>query len=590
MAFRTADLIKETSTSTGIGALTLLGARTPGRPFSATCANGDTFEYCITHATLNEYEIGLGTYSTTGPTITRTTIYASSNSGSAVSFSAGVKNVDLVQPSYTILSPAGNAVAATISTANLVLGVGDMFNASSTGTITTISFDTVLMSDRLGRRAVIRFTAVRTITHNASTLILPTGANITTAIGDTCEVESLGGGTGVRMLWYTRANGRPLSLPTDGLTGILRADSGTLSVDTDVTDTVSTATTGAQGKVALATNADVLTGTNASLAVTPDALAAIWEAGVDNTGGATITLGDGGYFNLITSTTTITAFAFTTDKAGRRAQIRFNTARVLTHNATSLILPFGGANITTEVGDKCVVTSLGSGNFIVTDYERGDGRTILGFTDPNIYEMYDDFEGGVIATPIYPWTETNSAAGTNSRQVAADHPGILRLTTGAVSGNNKRLHLGVGVSDGIFTPTSMQRFSWVVRIPTITTVVVRLGLMQDISATSGGTAGAYFEFDPVSSANWRYITRQASASTANNALAVTANNWYVLEAKRLGTGNWEFWVNGSLRATNSATLPTTTCNFGCFLSTVTAAARNVDLDMAGIRSTAQRFT
>lgn len=341
---------------------------------------------------------------------------------------------------------------------------------------------------------------------------------------------------------------------------------------------------------ARATNAETLTGTDAVKATTPDGVAAIWEKGTDNTGGATITLGDGGMFDLITSTTAITAFAFTNDKAGRTARIRFQTSRVLTHNATTLILPFGGSNITTEVGDTCDVWSLGGGNFIVGNYERADGRNVRGMADPNVYDLYDDFEGGLISTPIYPWAETSSASGTNTRSVVAGHPGILGVTTGIVSGNNKRLHLGVGVADAILTPAGVQRFSWVVRIPTITTIVVRLGVMQDLSAANGGTAGAYFEFDPTLSANWRYVTRQASASTVANALVVTAGNWYVLEARRLGSGNWEFWANNVLRATNVATLPTTNCNFGAFVSTATAAARSVDLDMAGLRSLTQRFT
>lgn len=340
-----------------------------------------------------------------------------------------------------------------------------------------------------------------------------------------------------------------------------------------------------------ATNAETLTGTDAVKATTSDGVAAIWEKGTDNAGTSTITMGDGGMFDLITSTTAITAFAFTNDKAGRTARIRFLTSRVLTHNSTSLILPFGGANITTEAGDTCDVWSLGGGNFVLGNYERADGRNVRGMADPNVYDLYDDFEGNVTATPIYPWTETSSAAGTNTRAaIVAGHPGVLTLVTGITSGNNKRLHLGTGVADGIFTPTGVQRFAWVVRIPSITTVAVRLGLMQDLSAGSGGTAGAYFEFDPTLSANWRYVTRQASASTVNNALAVTAGNWYVMEARRLGSGNWEFWVNNVLRATNSATLPTTNCNFGCFLSTATAASRSVDLDMAAVRSLTQRFT
>lgn len=93
--------------------------------------------------------------------------------------------------------------------------------------------------------------------------------------------------------------------------------------------------------------------------------------GTDNAGGAAITLGDGNAFNLITSTTTITSFAFTNDFAGRRAFLIFLTSRTLTHNATSLILP-GLSNIVTQAGDVCEIVSLGSGNFRVIDYVKAN--------------------------------------------------------------------------------------------------------------------------------------------------------------------------------------------------------------------------
>jgi hypothetical protein len=53
------------------------------------------FEYVIEHTTANEWEVGLGTYSSSN-VFARTKVYASSNSGSAVSFAAGTKNVMLV--------------------------------------------------------------------------------------------------------------------------------------------------------------------------------------------------------------------------------------------------------------------------------------------------------------------------------------------------------------------------------------------------------------------------------------------------------------------------------------------------------------
>lgn len=146
---------------------------------------------------------------------------------------------------------------------------------------------------------------------------------------------------------------------------------GTKNVDlivdaTDLNTFDRAATTSLKGQVVLAATTDVLTGTDAAEAVTSDALAALWEKGADNTGGATITLGDGYQFDLITSTTTITALAFTTDKAGRMALLRFATARQVTHNGTSLISPTG-ANLLMSAGEFLLVESLGSGNFRIIE-------------------------------------------------------------------------------------------------------------------------------------------------------------------------------------------------------------------------------
>lgn len=63
-----------------------------------------------------------------------------------------------------------------------------------------------------------------------------------------------------------------VTLPT-GLTGVLRADSGVVSTDSDVTDIVAAASTSAAGKVELATAAETTTGTDTARAITPDGLA-----------------------------------------------------------------------------------------------------------------------------------------------------------------------------------------------------------------------------------------------------------------------------------------------------------------------------
>ncbi len=130
--------------------------------------------------------------------------------------------------------------------------------------------------------------------------------------------------------------------------------------------------------IALASTTDVLTGTDAAKYLTSDALAALWESNTtDITSGATIPIGEGHYFNLTTSTAAITAFAITTDRAGREFWVKFNTARVLTHNATNLEIVEGAKSILTAAGDYALIQSKGSGNVRVLKYVRASGAAVV---------------------------------------------------------------------------------------------------------------------------------------------------------------------------------------------------------------------
>ena len=98
MALVVKDRVKETTTSTGTGAISLAGAQPNFRTFSSVLSNADTTYYAIIDNTNLAFEVGLGTYASSGNTITRTTVLSSSNSNSAVNFSAGTKDVLLTYP------------------------------------------------------------------------------------------------------------------------------------------------------------------------------------------------------------------------------------------------------------------------------------------------------------------------------------------------------------------------------------------------------------------------------------------------------------------------------------------------------------
>lgn len=108
MALIIADRVKETTTTTGTGDLTLAGAMTGMIPFASApgMAVGSTCFYTVQAvdaggALTGDWEVGLGTYSAAN-TLTRTTVLSSSNAGAAVNFSAGTKQIFISMPAAQV--------------------------------------------------------------------------------------------------------------------------------------------------------------------------------------------------------------------------------------------------------------------------------------------------------------------------------------------------------------------------------------------------------------------------------------------------------------------------------------------------------
>jgi len=134
MALVVKDRVRETSTTTGTGTFTLAGAVTGFQTFSSAIGNTNTTYYTITNGA--EWETGIGTVG--AGTLNRTTVLASSNSGSAVTFTAGTKDVFVTYPAgkaiYTDAS--GNAIAlGTLASATLTNATGLPLTTGVTGTL-----------------------------------------------------------------------------------------------------------------------------------------------------------------------------------------------------------------------------------------------------------------------------------------------------------------------------------------------------------------------------------------------------------------------------------------------------------------------
>ena len=163
MALVLLDRAQQTGTANTTVSFTLTGSVTG---FQSLAGVGDTnTTYYSAFDASGNFEVGLGTYSTTGPTLTRTTIYSSSNSNTAVTFSGGVtvfitypssRSVNQDATTGTAFAPAFNASNglllnnATIAT-SFTVPTGS--NALSTGPITVNSGVVITISS--GQRWVV---------------------------------------------------------------------------------------------------------------------------------------------------------------------------------------------------------------------------------------------------------------------------------------------------------------------------------------------------------------------------------------------------------------------------------------------------
>ena len=156
-----------------------------------------------------------------------------------------------------------NGTIASAGTTNIGAANAEYLSVSGTTTIT--AFDAVVA----GIYRVLQFQGALTLTHNGTSLILPGAANITTAAGDVAGFVSLGSGNW-RCQWYQRASGAPVVNPA-------------------ASETV-------QGIVELATEAEGLTGTDTSRAMTPAVTKAVNTRLQQNSQSAdyTLTIDDAG--------------------------------------------------------------------------------------------------------------------------------------------------------------------------------------------------------------------------------------------------------------------------------------------------------
>lgn len=200
MALVLADRVRETTTTTGTGTISLAGPVSGFQGFSTAIGNANTTYYTIVDAATGAWEVGLGTYTASGSTLARTTVLSSSNSGALVPFGVGTKDVFVTQPAeravYVLGAGTGLAAGAAAFTAN---GVPYADSTSTLATSSNLTFNgTTLTANAL--------TTTSTVTINGGTAngvaylngskVLTTGSALTF---DGTKLVASGGNEAIRI-------------------------------------------------------------------------------------------------------------------------------------------------------------------------------------------------------------------------------------------------------------------------------------------------------------------------------------------------------------------------------------------------------
>ena len=214
MTFIIKDRVKETCTSPGTGTVTLLGASTGYSSFS-TIGNANNTFYCIADQTGTNWEVGIGTYTSSGTTLSRDTVLANSlNTTTKINFASGTQDVFVTYPAEKSVNVgSGNNIQLDFSNATL---------------LSRNSFQTSTVNGSTGIYALPNGTS-QAASWQAANNADPTNASkILIATNGTTDVQLVSGinGTGTYL---------PLSFYTNGVQNAQLTTAGNFTVTGNVT-------------------------------------------------------------------------------------------------------------------------------------------------------------------------------------------------------------------------------------------------------------------------------------------------------------------------------------------------------------------
>lgn len=276
-------------------------------------------------------------------------------------------NLRAIQAALVLALNAKGSDLASASTVDLSATNGLFHDVTGTTTITGLG------TVRAGVWKVLKFEGALTFTHNATSLIIPGGANITTANGDMCMVTSEGSGNW-RVNWYSKASGQAV------VSGLIAANnlSDVANAATAFGNIKQAASDSASGVAELATTAETQTGTDTGRVITPAGLA-----------------GALGFSKQYVSTgQTITAAGSLTLAHGLAAQPKL----------LSVYLSCTSADLNYSSGDEVFVPFMGDDNSRgVSVVPDATNLNVRYGSAANVFALLDKTTGGIAAIDATKW-------------------------------------------------------------------------------------------------------------------------------------------------------------------------------------------
>lgn len=301
---------------------------------------------------------------------------------------------------------------ASAATTSIGAIAGNFVHVTGTTTITSLG-----TAAQAGIRRIVKFDNVLTLTHNATTLILPNaGSNITTAAGDVATFVSESTSSW-RCVVYQRANGQALQVASGTFTGTVgTTDNRLLRAD-------GTGGTVIQGSAVTVDDSGNISGLNN---ITLSGLL-IGAKGITIASASTVNLASAttNYID-ISGTTTITSFG--TVAAGQRFVLHFTGALIITHNAAAIVCP-GGANLSVAAGDTIEVVSGGGGLWYVQAF-----TTAVALTMPSEFSVAGSPVNNSGTLAVTKATQAINKVFASPASGTADVPTFRTLTAADVGG------------------------------------------------------------------------------------------------------------------------------------------------------------